>query len=46
MKYPNPKSYDKPIKISKDKKLGYLYFFDREHPLSDVRGKVFGIIAY
>ena len=41
MKYPNPSTYDKPIKLYKDKTLGYVYFFDKEHPLASKRGRVY-----
>lgn len=40
MKYPNPNSYDKVIIPKLDKTHGYLYFIDKEHPLSSKRGKV------
>lgn len=41
MKYPNPTTYDKHIVTKVDKTLGYVYFLDKDHPLSDVNGKVY-----
>lgn len=41
MKYPNPKSYDKKINPVQDKTLKYMYFMDKEHPLSDKKGRVY-----
>lgn len=34
MKYKTPNDYNKEISLKKDKTLGYLYFIDKEHPLS------------
>lgn len=33
--------YQKQIKLKKDKTLGYIYFMDKEHPLSSSIGKVY-----
>lgn len=41
MKYPNPTLYNKHISIKVDKTLGYVYFIDNEHPLSNKSGKVY-----
>ena len=32
--------YNKKIDVKKDKTLGYLYFMDKNHPLSDKKGRV------
>lgn len=41
MKYPNPSSYSKEVKVTIDKSLGYEYFMDKEHPLSSKVGRVY-----
>lgn len=41
MKYNNPSQYTKEIKVFLDKKLGYEFFIDKEHPLSGKNGKVY-----
>jgi len=41
MKYLNPQSYTKTIHIKVDMTLGYSYFIDRTHPLSNKSGKVY-----
>ena len=41
MKYSNPSEYDKHISTKQDKTLGYIYFIDKEHPLSSKGGKVY-----
>ena len=33
--------YTKPIRVRKDKTLGYEYFLDRDHPLSNKYGRVY-----
>lgn len=38
-KYKKPNNYKKKITPSLDKVLGYLYFLDKEHPLSSKHGK-------
>lgn len=39
-KYKNPSQYKKEIFAVADKTLGYLYFMDKEHPLSSKTGRV------
>lgn len=39
--YKLPSDYDKHISTRVDKTLGYVYFIDKEHPLSDKCGKVY-----
>jgi len=41
MKFPNPSFYNKHIVTRIDKTLGYVYFLDKEHPLSSKGGKVY-----
>jgi len=41
MKYPNPKSYNKHIVTKVDKTIGYVYFLDKDHPLSNKSNKVY-----
>lgn len=41
MKYPTPDSYPKDINTKIDKTLGYVYFIDFDHPLSNKCGKVY-----
>ncbi len=41
MNWDTPKFLPDHIKIKKDKTLGYLYFMDKTHPLSDRIGKVY-----
>lgn len=41
MRYLKPSDYKKHIKTRVDKKLGYVYFIDKEHPLSSIGGKVY-----
>ena len=41
MKFSNPSAYNKHITTRVDKTLGYVYFLDKEHPLSCKAGKVY-----
>ena len=41
MKYNTPLDYKKEINLKKDKTLGYLVFYDMDHPLSDKNGKIY-----
>lgn len=41
MKFSNPSAYNKHITTKVDKTLGYVYFLDKEHPLSCRAGKVY-----
>lgn len=33
--------YDKNIYLSEDTTLGYIYFLDKDHPLSNSQGKIY-----
>lgn len=33
--------WDNPYQLKKDKKLGYLYFIDRTHPIANSKGKIY-----